>query len=420
MAKRLVVFFIVITSMELFNIIFLGKSLIKIAELAGIGVVVLTILLQAVYSKGEGFRLHFRYEIILIFISLILSMLMAYSGHNQSFGITAVAQRGMYFYFFYFALHLIRIADTDLKTMFVYLGIAHTVFYMLQFVAYPTILFDIKVSDSRGTLRIFLAGLSYLILAYFYVLNNLFKEFSTGKLLLLFFFFSVFILMGTRQIIISMFLLTIINVLLSKRVKSKFLILILVILATIPVGIMFQDIFINLLSVSQEQSQELTEDTRVRAATFFMTQLFPNDWAYFTGNGVASANSGYGVMIQMYMDVYGFYQSDLGLLGDYTIYGALFVVAVFILIIRILLMKLDQSHMFIKYFYITVLLTLFTGGGPFARNDAIVTICMTLYIIDVFLYNKKTGEENEEYVTGESEDLSPGEPENTGFKSYQP
>ncbi|MFH1119568.1 MAG: hypothetical protein V1775_07070 [Bacteroidota bacterium] len=396
MAKRLLIFFIVITSMELFNVVFFGKGLIKIAELAGIGVIVLAILLQYIYNPNEGFRLNFKWEIILIFISIILSMLMAYSGHNQGFGITAVAQRFMYFYLFYFALHLIKISDTDLKQMFIYLAIVHTVFYMIQFAAYPTILFDIKVSDSRGTLRIFLAGLSYLILAYFFVLNNLFKEFSIGKLALLFFFFSVFILMGTRQIIISMFLLTIINVLLSKRVKSKFLILTLVILATIPVIVMFQDIFLNLLSVSQEQSEDVGEDTRVRAATFFLTELFPNNAAYFTGNGVSSANSGYGVRIQMYMDLYGFYQSDIGLLGDYCNFGVLFVLAVFILIIRVLLMKLDQSHMFIKYFYITVLLTLFTGGGPFARGDSIVTICITLYLIDVYLQNKKIEESDSE------------------------
>ena len=414
MAKRLVIFFVVITSMELFNIIFLGKSLIKIAELAGIGVVLLIILLQSVYNREEGFKLNFKWEILLIFISIILSMLMAYSGHNQSFSITAVAQRFMYFYFFYFALHLIRISDVDLKQMFIYLAVVHTIFYMLQFAAYPTILFDIKVSDSRGTLRIFLAGLSYLILAYFYVLNNLFKDFSIGKLALLFFFFSVFILMGTRQIIISMFLLTIINVLLSKRVKSKFLILMLVVLATIPIIIMFQDIFLNLLTVSQEQSEDVGEDTRVRAATFFLTELFPNNLAYFTGNGVSSANSGYGVMIQMYMDLYGFYQSDIGLLGDYCNFGVLFVIAVFILIIRILLMKLDQSHMFIKYFYITVLLTLFTGGGPFARGDSIVTICMTLYIIDVFQHNKKVDEEESE--ADETDEID--DPENSEYQPF--
>ena len=210
-----------------------------------------------------------------------------------------------------------------------------------------------------------------------------------------------------------MFLLTIINVLLSKRVKSKFLILMLVVLATIPIIVMFQDIFLNLLSVSKEQSEDVGDDTRVRAATFFLTELFPNDVAYFTGNGVSSANSGYGVMIQMYMDLYGFYQSDIGLIGDYCNFGVLFVLAVFILIIRVLLMKLDQSHMFIKYFYITVLLTLFTGGGPFARGDSIVTICMTLYLIDVFLHNKKSDEEESVDETDDIED-----PENTEYQHY--
>ena len=389
MAKRLLVFFIVITSMELFSVAFLGENLIKIAELSGIGVIVLTIILQFVYNRGDGFKLKFKNEIVIIFISIILSMYMAYAGHNQSFTNTAIAQRFMYFYLFYFALHLIRISDTDLKQMMLFLAIVHVIFYLLQFFAYPTILFNIKVTNDRGTLRIFLAGLSYLILAYFYVLNNLFKQFTIGRLGLLFFFFSVFILMGTRQLIFSMFLLTIVNVLLSKRVKSKLLILTLVVLAAIPVFFMFQDIFMNLLSVSQEQSEDVEDDIRIRAATYFLTELFPNDFAYITGNGVSSANSDYGVRIQMIMDVYRYYQSDVGLIGDYTNFGAFFILGVFLIIFRILLMKLDQSHMFIKYFYIMVLLTLVTGGGPFARGDSIVTICITLYMIDVFFHNQK-------------------------------
>lgn len=406
MAKRLIVLFIIVASLGMFNISFLSDGIIKVLQLIGIGVILLVIVLQFVYNKGEGFNYSFKWEITLIFTAVLLSMLMAYSGHDQGFGTTLIAQRYMYFYLFYFALHLIKISDSDLEKLMIYLAVAHVLFYMLQFASYPNKIFNVRTSEDRGTLRIFLPGLSYLMLAYFYILNRLFVRFSLSRIALLFFFFSVFILMGTRQIILSMFMLTMMNVLLSKRVKSKALILLLVVLSVIPVIFMFQDIFLNMLSVSQEQSEGFEDDIRVRAATFFLTDLFPNRIAYITGNGADSANSPYGYMIQMYRDVYGYYQSDVGLIGDYSKFGAFFLVGVFSMIIRILTAKLSEDHVYIKYFYINVLMTLFTGGGAFGEADSVVSVCFTLYIIDIDRHNRKIAELEENYDDPEADDES--------------
>lgn len=402
MTKRLIVLFIILCSMGMFNVAFLGKDMIKVLELSGIGAILLVIILQIVYSRGETFVYSFKVEILLIFTGILLSMLMAYSGHNQGFSTTAIAQRFMYFYLFYFALHLIRISDKDLEKLMIYLAIAHVIFYMMQFMAFPNKIFDVRTSEDRGTLRIFLPGLSYLLLSYFYILNKLFERFSPGRLALLFFFFSIFILMGTRQIILSMFMLTMINVLLSKRVKSKAFIMVLVLLSIIPILFMFQDIFLNMLNVSQAQSEGFTEDIRVRAATFFLTELFPNKIAYITGNGADSANSNYGFLIQSYRDAYGYYQSDVGLIGDYSRFGAFFVLGVFIIIFRVLTAKLSAEYSYIKYFYINILLTLFTGGGAFGEGDSIVAICFTLYMIDIDKHNRKI-EEEEDYFDDDEE-----------------
>ena len=319
----------------------------------------------------------------------------------------------MYFYFFYFALHLIRISDSDLERIMIFLAVTHIIFYMMQYMAHPNKIFDVRTQEDRGTLRIFLPGLAYVFLSYFYILNKLFVRFSLGKLLLLFFFFSVFVLMGTRQIIFSVFLLTIVNVLLSKRVKSKALILFLVLIGIIPVVLMFQDIFLNLLAVSQQQSEGFEDDIRVRAATFFLTELFPNRISYITGNGEGSTDSSYGQMIQMYMDVFKYFQSDVGLIGDYTKFGAFFVIGVFSIIIRILTGKLSEQYTYIRYFYFTVLLTLLTGGSAFGNADGIVAICFTLYIIDIDKHNRKVDKELEAVEENFEENVKPYIPDYT-------
>lgn len=418
MIKRLIILFIILSSMGMFNIAFLGKDIIKIIELSGIGAILLVIVLQMVYSRGAAFAYSFKVEILLIFTGILLSMLMAYSGHNQGFSTTAIAQRFMYFYMFYFALHLIRISDKDLEKLMIYLAVAHVIFYMMQFMAFPNKIFDVRTSEDRGTLRIFLPGLSYLLLAYFYILNKLFERFSPGRLALLFFFFSIFILMGTRQIILSMFMLTMINVLLSKRVKSKAIILVLVVLSIFPIIFMFQDIFLNMLNVSQKQSEGFADDIRVRAATFFLTELFPNRLAYITGNGADSANSNYGFLIQSYRDAYGFYQSDVGLIGDYSRFGAFFVIGVFMIIYKVLTARLSVEYSYIKYFYINILLTLFTGGGAFGEGDSIVAICFTLYIIDIDKHKQRIEDEDEEENDNQNDEVEINKQENAEKPFY--
>jgi len=410
MFKRLLVIFAIIASLELFNAAALGEGLVKMVQMAGIGLIALIILLQMVYNHDENFRMNFGWEISAIFVSLVLSVLMAYYGHGQVYSITIIAQRFMYFYLFYFALHRLKIPVTDLEKIIVFLGVVNALFYIMQFVAYPTVIFNVRISEDRGTIRIFLQGMSYLVLAYFFILNRLFSEFRLSRMMLLLLFFSIFILMGTRQLIFSMFMLTMLNVLFSNKVKSKILIFALVLLAAIPVFFMFQGIFMSLLDVSKSQSAGIEDDIRIRSATYFLTEFFPNRIAYLTGNGVDSANSAFGQMVQSYKDVYGYFQTDVGIVGDFSRFGTLFLIAVLSLIFRILKGKTGDGLVFIKYYYINILLTFFTGAGPFGQGDSIVVTCITLYFIDVYYHDKKVDESTDEETDSGETTESPAQP----------
>lgn len=378
----------ILASLGFFKFLFLGKEIVKLVELAGIALILITIVLQGIYGKDEGFKLSFKWEVLFIMVSVFLSMFMAYSAHNQGIPTTLVAQRFMYFYFFYFALHFIKIPEYELEKIIVYLAIIYVVFYMIQYVSYPSLIFDVRVIEERGTVRIFQVGLSYLILAYFYILNKSFSEATVGRILLLLFFFSVIILMGTRQLLFSMFLLSMLNILFSKKVKSKIMVVFIAGLAIIPVVLMFQDIFLNIINLSKEQSVGFEENIRILSGTFFLTEFFPNPVAYLTGNGADSSNSGYGVMIQMYKDVFGFYQSDVGIIGDFSRFGVIFLISVISILRRILFGKLGEELNYIKYFYLFIILTSLTGSGHFGDANSIVTLCMTFYIIDVYKFNQ--------------------------------
>jgi hypothetical protein len=403
MAKISILLLIALAALELFNFSFLGANLTKSFQMAGIGMLFIILIVNTVYQKEVNFEKHFNFEVFIILLGVILSMFMAQWGHDQPISTTLVAQRFMYFYLLYWVLHSVKPNIEDIEKIILWLGIAFSILYLIQFIAYPTVVFDVRIAPDRGTVRIFLAGFSFLVLAYFLTLNKLFEDFSLGRLFSILLFISILILMGTRQVIFSVMLLTLMNILFSKKVKSKILIVLLVSTAIVPVIILFQDIFLNLIDLSKTQSESVAENVRIRAAIFFLTELFPNTFSYFTGNGADSTNSYYGFLIQMYRDAYGFYQSDIGIIGDYTKFGALFLIGAFSILFRIIFGRLAGNSVYIRFFLISVLLTLFTGGGPFGQADSIVAICFILYIIDVNKHEEKYEQVHEEQVE-ETED----------------
>jgi hypothetical protein len=389
MGKKLILYFIAFSALELYNFSFVGPQLIKIFQIISIGLIIAVIIIQLVYQREEAIRKHFWIEILLIFIGVILGMFMAQWGHDQSLAITLVAQRFMYFYLVYWVLHSLKTTVDDIESIVFWLGLTYSAFYLIQFFAYPNIVFDVRIVADRETLRIFLPGFIFMVLSYFLVLNRLFESFAIWKLLSILLFLAIFILMGTRQVIFSMLLLTLAYVMFSKSVKSRVLIFLLIIASIAPVVYLFQEIFISLIDLSKTQSQTLAENVRIRSAIFFLTEFFPNNTAYITGNGSDSANSSYGFMIQMYKDAYGFYQSDIGILGDYTKFGVFFVIGVLVIIFRVIFGKVTSSFSYIRYLYLSILLTIVTGGGPFGQADSIVAICLTLYILDIDLHDRE-------------------------------
>lgn len=396
MLKKLIIFFITLSSLELYNLAFLNENVIKTFQLIGLGVIFLLIVMDAIYFRQEGFPKKYALPIILIFAGVFISMFAARWGHDQSYTTTLIAQRFMYFYLLYWALHAIKIDTKSLESIIIWLGVTYSVFYLIQFFVYPNIVFDVRVAEDRGTIRIFLSGFGFLILAYFLTLSKTFKEFTPARIFYIILFLSIIILMGTRQVILSVVLITMLFVLFSRLVKSRILVFTMVVLSLIPLFIIFQDIFISLIDLSKNQSEALAENTRIRSATFFLTQLFPDTYAYYTGNGADSANSNYGLSIQMYKDLYGFYQSDLGIIGDYTKFGVLFVIGVFWILFKIIFSKPGPESAYIKFFFISILLTLFTGGGAFGMSDSIAAVCFTFYLLDIDYFERNSNIEESE------------------------
>lgn len=388
LAEIIFVFIVILGALELFQIKFLSENILKMVELGSLGLMLLFVIIDSIYNREERIDASFSKEIGLMLLALFLSMYVANSAHGQSFQITFIAQRHMYFYVFYFFLHGLRLRPNDIIIIIVGLGILISLLYLIQYVAYPRELFRVRISDERGTLRIFFPGQSFIFMTFYFSLLKFFDKYKYPWLILTGLTFVIIILLGSRLILLTTVVISGYFLLTSDKVKSKLLLIPVGILALLVLLFVFQGIFTQLIEISKGQQANFADDVRVRAAVFFLTEFFPNSLAYFLGNGVESLNSDYGAMVYQIRDELHFFQGDIGIIGDYTQFGVIFVIVAASIYIKSLSTKYPYEYKFLYYYmlFITVLMLM---SGDFGNVGAYIPILLILYVIDVTKHDAK-------------------------------
>jgi hypothetical protein len=382
MVRNLIILFIFFGSANFFQIAFIPKNVFLLLSFASTVLMLLTIFLTLVYYKGKSFPHKFSFEVGLIFLSIAFAIYGAKWGHDQGFGLSLWVLNYMYFYLLYYFLHAVRVKPEDLEKLMVFMGIIYVSFFLIQYVLYPTILFGSRVQEARGTIRIFIPGAAFAGFVFYLFLQ---KAFTTGNKLYLVFcmvFIIIPLLQGTRSSTLTTLLGAFLYILLSKRVKQKFLVSLLIVAASAIVVFLFQDLIMALVQVSEDQASQTEEDIRVRAARFFLTDFYPTTLNYFIGNGESHMATAYGLRIWYYKVQFGYYQNDIGMIGNYVKFGIPFILAVILSFRKFFVMKIEPRYGYLKYWALLLILGEIMGGA-FTRPTAIAVIASVMYIYDV-------------------------------------
>jgi hypothetical protein len=379
MNKKIIIFLVIFSAMEFFNIVILPERVIYLIQFGITSLMIGFLIVQGIYGKVETIKQSFKYPVILILTGVLLSMVIAQAYHSQNIALTLWAQRFMYFYFFYFILHFIKPDIKDLEKILLSVGAIYTIAYLIQYALYPMTLFNVRQDFDRGTIRIFLSGSGFLALALFLSLQRFYLKNEIKYVFYVLLFFGILVLMGTRNFLASMILVIIYSLVFSKTIRSRYIIYFLILVSVIPVYIIFQDIFAGMIELSERQSQDFESDIRVRSATFFLTDFFPNGLAHVFGNGQHHGQSIFGMRVTSYSIQYGYYQSDVGVIGDYSKFGLIYVIGYFWIFLKIFTARLIPEYRYIKFYFLLAVLTL-----PFGSTGAssIVAASILMYIVD--------------------------------------
>ena len=234
--------------------------------------------------------------------------------------------------------------------IFIWLGYVYCILYTVQWVIFPRQIIYTNMLFDRGTVRIFMPGSGYLFSAYFIMLGRFFFTKNLKYIAGLVPYLIILLLMGTRQMIGSLALATLINVLLSRTIKSKFFMYMLIALCLIPFYFIFQDIFDQMLSVTLEQKSEgITANIRYQAIIFYMFNVNTNPLWILIGNGMPDVLSAYGKIISSYGQNMGLYLQDIGLFSDLFHFGIILVIAKLSIYFRLVRWPLLERYTFIRY-----------------------------------------------------------------------
>jgi hypothetical protein len=393
--KKTIIIFIILSAFEFFDLNILGAAYqIQIFDLISISLMAVILALHFFSIKRQKVSRIFQRGMLIIFISVFLSMISAYVFYKQNFFISFQVSRGMYYYLLYFVLFALDLKIKDVEKLILIAAFLYCIAYLGNLVL-PDLFFSKIVYDqSRFLTRVYLPGSLVNIFAYFYSLMKLIEYKEQKYLFFILLSFTVMILTGSRMVFIPVMLVTVFIFLRGFKFSRIFNIALIVTAILIIIFAFSQsfDAMLNLAKndLGQQQQGGGTLNIRLEAVSFFYPFFFPDYWHLLMGNGFASTHSIFGQLIDYFKLKINLYQSDIGILGDFTKMGLVYLFGVLILLKNVFTTKLSLKALYIKYFFYYVILSFITLSH-FGYNDGIVTLCLSFYLIEKYNYNLNSG-----------------------------
>ncbi|MEN8229373.1 MAG: hypothetical protein ABFS38_14540 [Bacteroidota bacterium] len=385
MAKRwtniVIVGFLILCSTSFYKLTFVGASMEKGLQLIGGVITIVLIIFHLIYSEQKNIKQNYSLALFLIVFSMLTSMVTAYVTRDQRFIYTLFAQRALYFYFLYFLLHQLKIDPKDLEKMIIFFALVYVAVHLVQTIVYPRIITNGTIRVERGTIRIYTMGADYIATAFLIYLQRFLRLNKFKYLFMLFVIISIYIMRGGRSSIAIQALTVVLFLIIDRKVRSRFFLVILGLIGSFAIFMIFQNIFLELFQQSQVDASKGEDYIRIRAVRYYLTDFFEYPIAYITGNGMQYPHSNYGKLVRLNAIKYRFFLSDIGLIGNYVNYGFFFVLGVLGIFARTMRLKIEPDYIYVKYLFVAIIIGILTSGA-FAESDFIGMIVCLMYLVD--------------------------------------
>jgi hypothetical protein len=382
------IFLLVIFSLNFYSAKFAASEVVK-AISYGYMLGAVLISLRHFFKKATGFV----FPVQLICISILFSILMAYMSWGQGFSYSKTTVPFLVWFVFFYLLR-IRYPINRLENIIIFYGFLYIALYFFQFLHNDVVYFGFaeEFAEDRGVIRINFPGAGVFFLAFFIALN---RSSGDGKYRWLFVFFLclgviVTVLQVTRQSIAILLAISLFHVMCNTSIFKRTIILVSFLAALLYFLNSDSSIYKGLAETQRETMSEGSQYIRVVAAEYFVKDFSPNIFSRILGNGFPNITSDYGKFTYSLADTYGFYASDIGLLGLYVQFGIFPVLAYIFIFFKSLAMQVPRNFYYLKYYMVFLLFTCLTSDNTYSMNFMFTNI-FVLYCFQV-IYEQKKGQ----------------------------
>ena len=383
--QGLLIFLLVILSLNFFFAKFVSTSVLKnICYAYMLGAIMLSV--PRSFKMGSGFIL----PVQLISISVLLSIFLAQISWKQDLTYFSSTIPYLLWVVFFYLLH-IRFPIAKLEKIIFFYGWLYILLFMYQFTHSNVVYFGFReeFAEDRGVIRILFPGAGVFLLAYYIALNKVMDKSKYRWLFALFILcgIAVTILQVTKQSIAILLLITLFHLLRAVSVGKK--ILIMVLAGALIYGTLHSNnpISRGIIESQRDNVQQGNQNIRILASEYFVNDFSPNLLSRIFGNGYPNLKSNYGKFITILEDNYGYFLTDVGVVGMYAMFGILPIIAYLIIFYKGLSMRVPPEYQYLKYYLFNLLATCLTSDSIFSISF-ILTNVFVLYSLQI-LYESK-------------------------------
>jgi hypothetical protein len=322
----------------------------------------------------------------------VISAFGAYIFHDQAFSLSLLVLRLQLLWLFYLVLHIFNFSKETIIKLMIVVGIVWAVITIIQQFTYPVYYFSSRSEKRAGVYRFMVHGLQYgsFFLLYFFY-QYLVKR-KIYYLLLAILGLVGFYFYGTRQFALAaMACMFIATFMVRGRAQLN---AITIFLIAVPLLIIFKDVlFAQHIEITKEQFQ-YGDNIRELSAKFWLNDYWPNHWvAKITGNGPTHELSSYGQEMKFIQVYYGFFRSDVGVIGAFNEFGLLYALNILWVNFKGLSNKyFTKNDKFLKLLFINSILLLLTSQS-YSYGGGIPFYCLIFYLTDKAFEEKKFKEQ---------------------------
>lgn len=311
-------------------------------------------------QMGFSYKWHMFWLFALSFASFIPLYLFDNQSPLRSFN----TNMHMVYWLVYFVAYSTRITKEDLLKFMVFVGVVWAVLTIGQQFTFPRVYFfsranfenDVPFELRSGVYRFMVQGSYFGLFASYYMFNQYLHTSRKAYLVTLFLLLAGVYCTATRQMMaVNLASLACLYLaylwMQGKRMPLKYLAFAIVPIAGL--AIFGESLFGKLI---EQTAEEATEDNiRIQSLKFFLFDYWPHWSNFFVGNGVPHYYSEKGIYLRELAEEYGYYASDVGLVGILHYKGIFYVILSVWVVFRGVLVKTSQDTLYLNVSYLGIL-----------------------------------------------------------------